>query len=135
MKVLCGLFLTALLVFGQAPQSVIVPATGTAGVTTATGTAGRITVSSATGTVTFDVGTTVVLGAASLTHANAIPKVASASTLAESAVSDDGTTVILTARKLSVGTGGSASTVVCWKSDGITLGYATVAEITAGTCH
>jgi len=31
--------------------------------------------------------------------------------------------------------GGSPNTVVCWKSDGKTLGYATVAEITAGTCH
>ena len=31
--------------------------------------------------------------------------------------------------------GGSASSVVCWKSDGKTLGYATVAEITSGTCH
>jgi hypothetical protein len=30
---------------------------------------------------------------------------------------------------------GSPNTVVCWKSDGISLGYATVAEITAGTCH
>jgi hypothetical protein len=32
-------------------------------------------------------------------------------------------------------TGGAASKVVCWKSDGITLGYATVAEIASGTCH
>jgi len=31
--------------------------------------------------------------------------------------------------------GGSANTVVCWRADGITPGYATVAEITAGTCH
>jgi len=31
--------------------------------------------------------------------------------------------------------GGSASSVTCWKADGKTLGYATVAEITAGTCH
>lgn len=31
--------------------------------------------------------------------------------------------------------GGSANTVVCWKADGETLGYATVAEITGGTCH
>jgi hypothetical protein len=36
---------------------------------------------------------------------------------------------------LGVVTGGSANTVVCWKTDGKTLGYATVAEITAGTCH
>jgi hypothetical protein len=32
-------------------------------------------------------------------------------------------------------TAGSANKVVCWKSDGMTMGYATVAEITAGTCH
>lgn len=31
--------------------------------------------------------------------------------------------------------GGSANTVVCWGADGKTLGFATVAEITAGTCH
>jgi hypothetical protein len=31
--------------------------------------------------------------------------------------------------------GGSGGSVVCWKPDGKTLGYATVAEITAGTCH
>jgi len=30
---------------------------------------------------------------------------------------------------------GSPNTVVCWKSDGKTLGYATVSEITSGTCH
>jgi hypothetical protein len=34
-----------------------------------------------------------------------------------------------------VSAGGSASRVACWKSDGKSLGYATVAEITAGTCH
>jgi len=33
------------------------------------------------------------------------------------------------------GSTGSASTVTCWKADGKTLGYATVAEITVGTCH
>ncbi len=32
-------------------------------------------------------------------------------------------------------TGGSANTVVCWGADGRTIGYATVAEITSGTCH
>ena len=31
--------------------------------------------------------------------------------------------------------GGSANTVMCWGADGKTPGYATVAEITAGTCH
>ena len=31
--------------------------------------------------------------------------------------------------------GGSANLAVCWKSDGKTLGYGTVAEVTAGTCH
>ena len=31
--------------------------------------------------------------------------------------------------------GGSPLVVSCWKADGRTLGYATVAEITAGTCH
>jgi hypothetical protein len=31
--------------------------------------------------------------------------------------------------------GGSASMVACWKSDGVSIGYATVAEIEAGTCH
>ena len=30
---------------------------------------------------------------------------------------------------------GSANSVVCWKSDGKTLGHATVAEITGGICH
>ena len=30
---------------------------------------------------------------------------------------------------------GSALTVMCWKADAHSLGYATVAEITAGTCH
>jgi hypothetical protein len=30
---------------------------------------------------------------------------------------------------------GSPNSVVCWKSDGKTLGYASVAEITAGVCH
>jgi hypothetical protein len=33
------------------------------------------------------------------------------------------------------GSAGSASAVTCWKSDGKTLGFATVAEITVGTCH
>lgn len=40
----------------------------------------------------------------------------------------------LGAHALSLG-GGSSNTVTCWKTDGKTLGYATVAEITAGTCH
>ena len=30
---------------------------------------------------------------------------------------------------------GNASKVMCWKADGKSIGYATVAEITAGTCH
>jgi hypothetical protein len=47
---------------------------------------------------------------------------------------DNGVTSSPTPATLALG-GGSANTVVCWKSDGKTLGYATVAEITAGTCH
>lgn len=34
-----------------------------------------------------------------------------------------------------INVGGSANTVMCWKADGKTPGYATVAEITSGTCH
>jgi hypothetical protein len=54
-------------------------------------------------------------------------------------VSNDNLPVILgVGRKIvmQVNSGaGSASKVVCWKSDGVSIGYATVAEITAGTCH
>lgn len=42
---------------------------------------------------------------------------------------------LTTAGALSLDVGGSASVGTCWKSDGKTLGYGTIAEITAGTCH
>jgi hypothetical protein len=42
---------------------------------------------------------------------------------------------ITTAGVVSIRLGGSSNTVMCWKADGITPGYATVAEITSGTCH
>lgn len=31
--------------------------------------------------------------------------------------------------------GGAANKYICWKADGVTLGYGTAAEIDAGTCH
>ncbi len=55
--------------------------------------------------------TDVVLGAASLTHAGAIPKVASAGTLTESAMTDDGATnIYTTARGLIAGAAAAIST-------------------------
>jgi hypothetical protein len=49
-----------------------------------------------------------------------------------SLMTNSGSTVIESLRL--TGISGSAGTVVCWKT-ATTQGYATVAEITAGTCH
>lgn len=48
-----------------------------------------------------------VLGAASLTHVGAIPKVSAAGTLAESAITDTGTAVDIAARSLGLDNGGN----------------------------